>query len=539
MRRSIFQLLAFLFVFGFQAASQTTFQYQEVNVAGPGLTRRIHSVMVPVAPKTTNGTSRFERHPPARFVVNDAADGRDLNLSDTICADTNGRCSLRAAIEQANAIGSGVITFAFDAPTRINIDGEPLVLDASRANIELVGPGAHILTLGRDRRSKEGGTVFIIASHGGRVAVSGVTVSDGSPGPASPGSCFLVSNESELLLDNVVVEQCSADAGGGIASWGTLRIADSTIRNNAARLGGGILTAGSMTMRSSAVYSNKAEQGSGINNNDDFHTATIINSTITNNYARGGINTGAYGGGIFNFGPMDMSNVTVADNSSAEAGAGFADFASIWAPELSQIRNTLIAQNVSPSLPDLFTWGLISHGHNLISRGYLPDPLPTDLQGTVGQPIDALLGPLANNGGPTLTMALLPGSPAIDRGGSSTLAATDQRGFARISDIPSIPNTGDGSDIGAFEVQIATARVSVRALGPWNDPIRVGTAVLIDEVSGDQRVAVATMLGYFRWSNVPTGRDYRIVVKHKRYTFAPLIINVNGDITDLVMTGTF
>ena len=525
------------FLLGISTGAQTV-RSERINVARPDLSRSNVYVRVPTVAKTNGELKTFEQRSPKTFVVNSVADRYDVNLADGICTDAGGRCSLRAAIDQANAIGSGVITFDFDVPTRINIVGDPLSLHATQADIELRGPGADRLTIGRDPRSRVGGSVFIVASPEGRVSITGITVSDGSPTTASPGSCILVSEGSGLSLDSVVIEKCSADAGGGIASWGDLQVVNSTIRHNSARLGGGVFTAGSMTMRSSVVYSNKGQQGGGINNNDDFHTATIINSTITGNNASGGLNIGAYGGGIFNFGPMDMTNVTIAENSSADAGAGFADFASVWAPELSQIKNTLMAKNSSPGLPDLYSYGLISHGYNLVAGGRLLYPAPTDLQGTESQPIDVFLGPLADNGGPTLTMALLPGSPAIDRGGPTTAASSDQRGFARVVDFSSVPNTGDGSDIGAFEVQIASARLTVRALGPWGDPIRVGTAVLVDEISGEQRLAVATTFGYFRFNNVPTGRNYRIVIKHKRYTFAPLLLSVDGDLYDLEMIGT-
>lgn len=532
------QFLAFLYIFGLAANAQTEFVTKEAKAASSVFSRTTFSVQVPVASKPNRPALRLDKLPPAAFVVNDAFDGPDADLADARCADVNERCSLRAAIEQINVIGSGIITFELRDQTRIDIVGEPLVLSAGPGDIRLIGPGADKLTIGRDRRSKEGGTIFTVASRSGVAEISGVTVSDGSPGPTSPGSCFLVSEFGTLSLDGVVVENCSADVGGGIANWGSLRITNSTIRNNSGRLGGAVFTAGSMTMRSSAVYDNVGEQGGGINNNDDFQTATIINSTLTGNRVYGGLNAAAYGGAIFNFGPMDLTNVSIAENSALGAGAGFADFASVWAPEQSQIKNTLIAQNTSPSLPDLYSYGLISHGHNLVASGVLLNPAPTDIQGTFDQPIDALLGPLANNGGTTLTMALLPGSPAIDRGGASNVSTVDQRAFPRPVDISSIPNTGDGSDIGAFEVQLVTARITARAFGPWNDPIRIGTAVLIDEATGEERLAAANLLGYFRFLNVPTGRIYRIVIRHKRYTFTPLILSVNGDISDIVITGT-
>jgi hypothetical protein len=83
-----------------------------------------------------------------------------------------------------------------------------------------------------------------------------------------------------------------------------------------------------------------------------------------------------------------------------------------------------------------------------------------DQVGTTNSPIDPLLGPLQDNGGPTLTMALRWGSPAIDAGKSVGLT-TDQRGAVRPFDFPSITNApgGDGSDIGAFEVGLPSLNI--------------------------------------------------------------------------------
>jgi hypothetical protein len=87
-------------------------------------------------------------------------------------------------------------------------------------------------------------------------------------------------------------------------------------------------------------------------------------------------------------------------------------------------------------------------GHNLIGNGSGSSGFdPTDLVGTASNPIDPLLGPLADNGGPTLTMALLPGSPAIDAGDNTDAPMWDQRG-------PGFRRIVNGTiDIGAYEVQ--------------------------------------------------------------------------------------
>ncbi len=119
---------------------------------------------------------------------------------------------------------------------------------------------------------------------------------------------------------------------------------------------------------------------------------------------------------------------------------------------LVRARNTIIAKNTIPSRPWDFSGTLTSEGYNLIG-----DTQNGTITGTTTGnqlDVDPMLGPLQDNGGSTFTHALLSGSTAID-GGQSTGSNTDQRGFPRPVDDPSIPNPtgGDGSDIGAFEVQ--------------------------------------------------------------------------------------
>jgi hypothetical protein len=117
------------------------------------------------------------------------------------------------------------------------------------------------------------------------------------------------------------------------------------------------------------------------------------------------------------------------------------------------IQNTILAGNSAPSSLDVA--GVFTNlGHNLIGigdggSGYAN----TDLVGTSANPINPLLGPLQDNGGPTQTMALLPGSPAIDAG-TLTDSEWDQRG-------PGYPRLVNGAtDIGAYEVQVSLGSAS-------------------------------------------------------------------------------
>ena len=192
---------------------------------------------------------------------------------------------------------------------------------------------------------------------------------------------------------------------------------------------------------------------------------TLTNSTISGNTASSG--SGAGGGVLFiSFGgsfTLQATNCTIANNNltgTFNTGGGILTFGQgATASATTLLRNTIIANNALPNLRAANSGGgaaaaIISQGFNLAS-----DNGGGFLVGT-GDKINAnpLLGSLTNNGGTTPTHALLLGSPALDAGNNSGSGAlTDQRGtgFNRTVDLPSINNAagGDGTDIGAFEVQ--------------------------------------------------------------------------------------
>ena len=154
-----------------------------------------------------------------------------------------------------------------------------------------------------------------------------------------------------------------------------------------------------------------------------------------------------------------ITNCTFTANTAAEGGGGIYTGFGVTV----QVRNTIIAGNHDDVLGEL-----VSLGYNLIGDGdsVTITPMIGDQIGTRAMPIDPLLGPLADNGGPTQTHALLPGSPAIDRGGPVSGLTTDQREFPRPLDDPAIapPEGGDNSDIGAVETGLAQSlNISTRA----------------------------------------------------------------------------
>jgi hypothetical protein len=185
---------------------------------------------------------------------------------------------------------------------------------------------------------------------------------------------------------------------------------------------------GILTVTNSTISNNIAGTGGGVLN---FRNLTVSNSTISNNSA-------SIGAGIHNYGDVTVSNSTISDNRVASGGGIYNERAARLA-----IGNTILKQG--QNIVNEYRVEVTSLGYNLCSdngNGVLTGP---------GDQINThpMLGPLQNNGGPTETHALLPGSPAIDRGNPSFTPPPeyDQRG-------PGYPRVGNGRiEIGAFEVQ--------------------------------------------------------------------------------------
>src|SRR5690606_32889881 len=157
---------------------------------------------------------------------------------------------------------------------------------------------------------------------------------------------------------------------------------------------------------------------------------------------------------------------------------------------------------------DLF--GSFSGDHNLIGTGGLVGGT-ANKQGTTVTPLNPLLGPLANNGGPTPTHALLAGSPAIDAGRNISGATHDQRGapFLRTIDDPNIANVNDATDIGAFELQTVTSHTLV-----VDNPI--------DENDGDTSVGDLSLREAVQLANSRPGID-TIMFSPTVFTAVPVV----------------
>ncbi len=226
-------------------------------------------------------------------------------------------------------------------------------------------------------------------------------------------------------------------AGGGIFNNGTVNISSSTIANNSSPdggAGGGIFSNGPVTISNSTFANNSASgsgacAGGGLYNNS---TMTISNSTFANNSTSG---SGASGGGFFNDGTMTISNSTFANNSASSDGYGGGFFNDGYTVNIS---NSIVANNGGGNCYGTLT----DQGYNLSSDSSCGFTGTGSLQNT-----DPKLDPngLGNNGGPTQTIALQQGSPAIDQIPAASCPATDQRGMPR-------PDESETTcDMGAYE----------------------------------------------------------------------------------------
>ncbi len=235
-------------------------------------------------------------------------------------------------------------------------------------------------------------------------------------------------------------------SGGAIRSLENLAVTGSTISGNSAADGGGIFTSANATITDSTVSGNSVTRdGGGISSSQA--NLTVTGSTISGNSA------GNNGGGIWNvLGNVTVVGSTVSGNSAGGDGGGIRHFGSSLALLLS---HTIVAGNTrgASEANDVTGGGIVAFSLIGVDTGATITDNGGNLIGTAAAPIDPLLGPLADNGGPTMTHALLAGSPAINRGDLTALAGVggvpefDQRGapFGRVFN--------GRIDIGAFELQ--------------------------------------------------------------------------------------
>lgn len=433
----------------------------------------------------------------------------------------SGPGSLRQAILDNNSVGGGTIVFSNivtgaivltngellimrdvtiigPGPDILAINGNYPATNNRVFDIEAIKAVAIMNLTITDGHGVNGGGIY---NAFGSLVVSNCVLSGNL---AADGAAIY--NEDNLIGAQLTVIGCTISGnsagyqGGGIFNnpstlgYAAISVIGSTFRSNTANFGGAIFNNGSangfasVSVNSStfsgnvAFYTNNLGGlgGAIFNNGQSSSNATVSISTSTFN----GNSADEYGGGVYNNGYQGRANLYVSTSTFSSNWAGFnggsvynygpggsatgianaCTFAGNLAPLHGEvIRNYggtfQIGDSIIQSGTNAYSIGgefgsLVSLGYNLISDN--GNGLFTGTNDQINT--DAMLGPLQDNGGPTFTHRLLPGSPAIDKGkrdaAPSLALSTDQRGAPRPIDFPSIPNAngGDGSDIGAFEL---------------------------------------------------------------------------------------
>ena len=373
--------------------------------------------------------------------------------------------SLRQVV--ANAPTGTTITFdpALAGET-ITLGGE-LTVDAARS----VTLDASAISGGVKLDGNNATRLATVAS-GASLTLKNLTLTRGNGGGGNGGaisSAGIVVAEDCTFSANAVSP--TSGYGGAIfsSSGSVLTLTRCTFKGNSAYEGGGVRsTNAALTATNCTFSSNNATIGGACSIADGGPTAVLTHLTISGNNATGNAGGTYGGGGIF------LTGKTVT------------------------LTNSIIAGNNSPTGPDLDTFfgnNVTSAGGNLIGNNtrLIWTPLASDQIGTGAAPLVARLAPLAGNGGPTQTMALLAGSPALDKG-VAVAAATDQRGFTRSRDGDVI--AGALPDSGAYEAQAAPYAIGFNFVGGTHGP---GGTLTSTEVAG--------LFPQANWNNLSTDYD--------------------------------
>lgn len=363
-------------------------------------------------------------------------------------SNDSGAGSLRQAILDNENLGGGNTIIFSNVTGVIALASSELLISS---NVTILGPGPGLLAINGNATNR----VFHITP-GNTVSISGLSITNGGVIGLGGG----IDNE----LSRLAVSNCAINGNQptGIYNHNAiLSIMASTISGNATSNGngGGIYNDGSsgggstLSISTSTINSNSAigngTVGGGIFNNGNFGGATLSlsNCTISGNSAT------QTGGGVYHTGvsgnALSVLTVIACTFNGNSAGIDAGGIYNQGASAEAFIGNTVLKAGNSGANLENSGGSISSLGYNLSSdngAGFL-----TNASDQTNK--DPLLSPLADNGGPTLTCAVVFGSPAVDKGKSFGLT-TDQRGALRPFKFTATTNApgGDGSDIGAFEL---------------------------------------------------------------------------------------
>ena len=421
----------------------------------------------------------------ATFNVDSSLDAADADPGNGICSTSAGVCTLRAAVQEANAlVGKDTVNVpagTYPVTSKIEIRDSVDVLGASAFTTIVSGGSTRPIF----QVSPSG------AGPGPTVNIHRLTLRDGSVEFGGGAALRNEEGATTTLWDSIVRDNSSEIFGGGISNVGKLQIIRSEIRNNrlpaggggVTSSGGGIFNVGELDIVCSAVTENFATRGGGIFNGGTG-VVKIKNSTISSNRALGG------GGGIRNVGGrlLFIEHLTLNRANESSAGAGSEPNRTgggiqTFSPATVTIGGTILAGNsdnrsrfqadFSPDCSSNSAGAFSTMRANVFgvvnNQCRLSDAIPgtnasVDLRGTDTAPLDPMLDQLAGAVAVTRTHALRVGSPAIDGNTTTTSSeffaceSVDQRGSPR-------PTDGDGNgqvgcDIGAYERQVTPSAVN-------------------------------------------------------------------------------
>lgn len=378
--------------------------------------------------------------------------GTTADASNAACPSATATCSLRQLILYVEAHPL--------PPDTINLPPGTYTLSLGALSISqsmsIVGSGANTTVIQEPvpaDRSSMGSRVFDVAAVSGgltpTVSISGTEIAGGDANLSNGSFGGDIRNAGVLTLSDDWITNGFACSGGGVGnSSGTLTIERSLVSDNHAACGGGDSGGvenfgapgtpdlpGHLAIDDSTIANNDARLVGGVFSwNDSNNTVSIVNSTIAGNAARDEPSGGPRGPG---------------------GGLGLGD-------GIARVRDTILAGNVEIT-GGMTTQSNCAPGPGITSLGRNIDSgtdclLSDTLAGEADQAnTNPMLGPLQNNGGPTMTLALAPGSPARDKVPDSGAGCpgTDQRGVPRPQ--------GPACDIGAFELQVPPRCSNVNA----------------------------------------------------------------------------
>ena len=390
------------------------------------------------------------------------------SLSSVTITDCTDESQLQSAVIHASS--GETITFGCSGAIPITVTliiSTNLTLDGSGQNVTLDGGnGSQLILLVNNGVTFTLNALTIAHSSDGGLYNNGGTVNVNNSAFASNSSLNgsgLYNNGGTVTINNSAFTNNSAsNLGGGLSNYsGTVNISNSTFTGNSTATvaqGGGALfnNSGTVNISNSTFASNSANNGA---NGGSFYSygdgsmLNISNSTVANNSGTGGglFNTNGStasisnstiannnGSGFVNdIGTVSVTNSTIANNSNGGVGSGFVNY-----DGTVSIGESIIANGTGSNCNDIPGATLDDQGYNLSSDASCGFTASTDQQNT--NPM--LASALASNGGPTQTLALLDGSPAINKIPASSCPSTDQRGISRPQ--------GPACDIGAFEFRV-------------------------------------------------------------------------------------